>query len=66
MMLTLHLADVDDSIYPPQQKVFAMLQYMCDHYIDDFDWFVRSDDDVYMKVGKLRELLSTMDRDKMV
>lgn len=51
------LPGVDDT-YPPQKKVFMMLKYMHDHFIDDYDWFMRADDDVYVRVDKLRKFLS--------
>lgn len=52
------LPGVNDSIYPPQRKVYHMLKYMHDHYIDEYDFFMRSDDDVYVKTDLLLELLS--------
>jgi chondroitin sulfate synthase len=42
------LRGVDDS-YPPQKKSFLMLQYMWEHYGDRFEWFLRADDDVYVR-----------------
>ena len=51
------LADVDDNQYPPQRKVFGMLRHMFDHHIDAYDFFMRADDDVYVKVDRLRDLL---------
>ena len=51
------LPGVNDTVYPPQRKVYRMLKYMHDHYIDQFDFFMRSDDDVYVKTDLLTELL---------
>ena len=51
------LEGVDDHTYPPQLKVFKMLQYMYDKYIDQFDFFMRADDDSYVKKQKLYDLL---------
>lgn len=42
------LRGVDDS-YPPQKKSFLMLQYMWERYGDRFEWFLRADDDVYVR-----------------
>uniref|UniRef100_A0A7M4EUE7 Hexosyltransferase n=1 Tax=Crocodylus porosus TaxID=8502 RepID=A0A7M4EUE7_CROPO len=42
------LPGVDDS-YPPQKKSFMMLKYMHDRYLDKYEWFMRADDDVYIK-----------------
>ena len=50
------LPGVDDS-YPPQKKSFMMLKYMHDHFIDKFEWFMRADDDVFIKGDKLDEFL---------
>ena len=57
---TIILPGTDDTQYPPQQKVFHMLKYMHDHYIDEFDFFMRSDDDVYVKTDLLLELLQNI------
>ncbi|RUS84155.1 hypothetical protein EGW08_008083, partial [Elysia chlorotica] len=50
------LPNVDDR-YPPQKKSFMMLKYMHDHYLDKFEWFMRADDDVFIKGDKLDEFL---------
>lgn len=54
------LIGVDDS-YPPQRKSLMMLKYMYDNYIDDYEWFMRCDDDVYIRTDKLEELLRGFD-----
>ncbi|XP_039291435.1 chondroitin sulfate synthase 1 isoform X1 [Nilaparvata lugens] len=54
------LRGVDDS-YPPQKKSFLMLQYMWENYGDRFEWFVRADDDVYMRPDRLAALLRSVD-----
>ncbi len=60
------LPGISDTVYPPQKKVFAILKYMQDHFIDDFHWFMRADDDVYVRGEKLEELLSTLNSNERV
>ena len=50
------LKGVDDS-YPPQKKSFMMLKYMYDNYGDKFEWFMRADDDVFVKTDRLEAFL---------
>ncbi|CAI8036136.1 Chondroitin sulfate synthase 1 [Geodia barretti] len=50
-----------DDTYPPQKKVYRMLKYMYDHFINQYNWFMRADDDLYVRVGPLVEFLSTLD-----
>lgn len=50
------LPGVDDH-YPPQKKSFMMLKYMYDHFLDKFEWFMRADDDVFIKGDKLDQFL---------
>nr|XP_028604235.1 chondroitin sulfate synthase 3 [Podarcis muralis] len=57
------LPGVDDS-YPPQKKSFMMLKYMHDHYLDAYEWFMRADDDVYIKGEKLEEFLRSLNSSK--
>uniref|UniRef100_A0A4W5QZM8 N-acetylgalactosaminyl-proteoglycan 3-beta-glucuronosyltransferase n=1 Tax=Hucho hucho TaxID=62062 RepID=A0A4W5QZM8_9TELE len=53
------LRNVDDS-YPPQKKSFMMLKYMHDHYLDQYEWFMRADDDVYIKSERLEGFLRSL------
>ncbi|XP_078599027.1 chondroitin sulfate synthase 3-like [Branchiostoma floridae x Branchiostoma japonicum] len=48
-------------VYPPQKKAFLMLKYMHDHYLDDYEWFVRADDDVYIRGDRLENFLRKVD-----
>lgn len=57
------LRGVDDS-YPPQKKSFRMLKYMYDNFIDKYEWFLRADDDVYIRTDRLEELLRSVDSRK--
>jgi chondroitin sulfate synthase len=57
------LRGVDDS-YPPQKKSFLMLLYMYENYGDRFEWFLRADDDVYVRGDKLGEFLRSVDSRK--
>ncbi|XP_049574484.1 chondroitin sulfate synthase 1 [Syngnathus scovelli] len=50
------LRGADDS-YPPQKKSFLMLKYMHDHYLERYQWFMRADDDVYVKGRRLESFL---------
>ncbi|KAM3849953.1 chondroitin sulfate synthase 3-like [Diretmus argenteus] len=53
------LPGVDDS-YPPQKKSFMMLKYMHDRYLDRYQWFMRADDDVYVRGEKLELFLRSL------
>lgn len=57
------LRGVDDS-YPPQKKSFLMLKYMHDHYLDQYEWFMRCDDDVYVHVERLERFLRSVNSSK--
>ena len=54
---------VDDS-YPPQKKSFMMLKYMHDHCLDKFEWFMRADDDVFIRGEKLELFLRSINSSK--
>lgn len=57
------LPEIDDS-YPPQKKSFRMLKFMYENYLDKFGWFLRADDDVYIKMDKLEEFLRNLNSSK--
>uniref|UniRef100_A0A667Y4Z7 Hexosyltransferase n=1 Tax=Myripristis murdjan TaxID=586833 RepID=A0A667Y4Z7_9TELE len=57
------LAGVDDT-YPPQKKSFMMLKYIHDHYLDQYQWFMRADDDVYIRGEKLELFLRGLNSSK--
>ncbi|XP_039250786.2 chondroitin sulfate synthase 1-like [Styela clava] len=52
------LPAVDDTAYPPQKKSFMLLRHMYDYHINDFDWFIRSDDDSYTDFPRMQNLLN--------
>lgn len=57
------LEGVDDS-YPPQKKSFMMLKYIHDHYLDKYEWFMRADDDVYIRGENLELFLRSLNSSK--
>ncbi|XP_064169027.1 chondroitin sulfate synthase 1-like [Anguilla rostrata] len=57
------LQKVDDS-YPPQKKSFMMLKYMHDHYLDQYEWFMRVDDDIYIHTERLESFLRSLNSSK--
>lgn len=54
------LPSVTDA-YPPQKKSFLMMKYIHDHYLNKFEWFMRVDDDVYIRTDNLERLLRSID-----
>ncbi|XP_043194564.1 chondroitin sulfate synthase 1-like isoform X1 [Amphibalanus amphitrite] len=43
--------------YPPQKKSFMMLKHMYENYGDKYEWFMRADDDVYVRTDRLGRFL---------
>ena len=60
------LQGIADAVYPPLQKAFAVMKYMYEHFVNDYNWFIRADDDVYMQGKKLMDLLETMDQHELI
>ena len=58
------LSDVHDDMYPPQKKSFMMLKYMHDVYLEQYEWFIRADDDVFIIGQKLETFLSSLNSSK--
>ena len=42
---------ISDNVYPPQKKSFSMMRYVHDHKVNDYEWFLRLDDDAYVHIG---------------
>ena len=53
------LPSVDDT-YPPLKKSLMMIKYMHDFHIDEYEWFMRADDDVYVRNDRLVEFLHSL------
>ncbi|XP_076801044.1 chondroitin sulfate synthase 1-like [Clavelina lepadiformis] len=52
------LKTVKDDVYPPQKKSFLLLKNMYDNYLNSgYQWFMRADDDVYIKIEELEKFL---------
>ncbi len=41
-----------------------MMKYIHDHYLNKFEWFMRVDDDVYIRTENLERLLRSIDNRK--
>ena len=60
------LPGVADNVYPPQRKSFSMLRHLAEHHIEDYDWFMRLDDDAYISWPILEKLLRRLDPSEML
>ncbi|PIO68905.1 chondroitin N-acetylgalactosaminyltransferase, partial [Teladorsagia circumcincta] len=61
----IRLKGVDDT-YPPQKKSFAMVKWMAENYLDEFDWFLRADDDLYVRGSELEKFLRSLDSSRLL
>nr|XP_045588345.1 chondroitin sulfate synthase 1-like [Procambarus clarkii] len=59
----IRLRDVDDS-YPPQKKSFMMIKYMAEHFAEHFEFFMRADDDIYVRPDRLELFLRSVNSTK--
>ena len=57
--------NLDDKVYPPQQKAFSMLQHICQNELNNYKWFIRADDDVYVDINGLEKLLDRIDSNRI-
>lgn len=46
------LPNLDDS-YPSPKESLKMIKYMYDHHIDEYEWFMLANDEVYVRNNKL-------------
>ncbi|ESP01191.1 hypothetical protein LOTGIDRAFT_139814 [Lottia gigantea] len=58
------LNNINDTSYPPQRKSFTMIEFISKTLTDHYEWFVRSDDDIYIRTDKLELLLRRLDSSK--
>lgn len=52
---------VPDNVHPPQRKSLAMLKYIHDNFVERFQWYIRADDDVYIRTDRLAVYLRKID-----
>lgn len=62
-MPLIRLKGVDDT-YPPQKKSFAMVKWLAENMADEYDWFLRADDDLYIRGEELAAFLRSVDSSK--
>jgi hypothetical protein len=54
------LPGVNDNMYPPQRKSFSIMRHFHDVELDNYDWFMRVDDDLYINIENLRTFLAKL------
>ncbi|KAK6166065.1 hypothetical protein SNE40_022845 [Patella caerulea] len=60
------LKDIKEDTYPPQKKSFTMLKYVSNHFLNEYEWFMRADDDVFVKTDRLEHFLRSVNSSKLL
>ena len=60
------LPDVEEENFSKTKLSFKMLKYLHDHYANNYEWFMRVEDAMYLKPEKLLELLNSVNSSKDV
>jgi chondroitin sulfate synthase len=58
------LKGVNDNMYPPQRKSYSLIRHFHDVSGQNYDWFMRLDDDVYLNFENLEKFLKKLDPSK--
>eukprot|EP00106_Octopus_bimaculoides_P022214 XP_014789656.1 PREDICTED: uncharacterized protein LOC106883238 [Octopus bimaculoides] len=65
-MPLVRLNRVPDNVYPPQGKVFEMLKYLHENHADKYEYFIRADDDAFIKGQELGSLLKSLNSEEKI
>ncbi len=60
-----NLNSIEDT-QSPQEKVYRMLRYLYDYYINEYSWFMLTNENVYIHVHNLLQFLSEQDSTKNI
>ena len=63
--LTILPLTLKEDTYPPQRKSFMMLRYMYENHLNEYEWFLRADDDLFVNSDKLAAFLSSLNSSKL-
>lgn len=58
--------DIEDSRSHLTGKTMTMLNYMYNNYLNDYQWFMKADDDTFVIMENLKLLLSKCDHEKPI
>ena len=53
--------DVEDGRHGLWDKVKLAFKYVYENHFDDFDWFLKADDDTFIIIENLKQLVSKYD-----